>query len=404
VQELKKKRIYSRPGASCPRLTFLGFLWTFGCVPIDGGNGGNDNQPPDDFSVTATTDTPEVFEGAIAVFQAVAADGTEPYAFRWDQNGGPADVEPDNLTTDVLSVGPFTTAGHYVFRLIGSDDDGAHATDYVAIEVLPAVTADAPELILVGDGVALTATVDPEVGDVELLWEITAGAGSLDDPNSATPTLTASEAGTLDVRLTVSLPGGSETTRTFEIVAVDDLTPQVLVETTLGDFTIELDGGRAPLHTANFLLYVDDGFYDGLLIHRVVCSQNPDTGECDPFVIQGGGYQRVGEEVEPVEATRDPVNAESDNGLSNGTIYSVALALGGGDPDSGTTQFFVNLDDNSFLDNQDFTVFGLVVEGTATIDAIAAVETTDSPILTGEASLPVEDVVIERVTRLPMAN
>ncbi len=386
--------------AWCAAITVISFA---GCVVPP--NDGNDNLPdPDPLTVTASTETPEVFEGQSVTLTAAAQNPAGLLAFRWDQNAGPADVEPENLGQDTILVGPITVAGHYVFRVVASDSSGARDTDFVAVEVLPVVSADAPELVVVGDGVALTATVDPEAGDVELLWEITAGAGLIEVPNSVSPTLTASEAGTLDVRLTASLPGGSETTRSFEIVAVDDLTPRVLVETTLGNFTIELDGERAPLHTANFLLYVDDGFYDGLLIHRVVCSQNQDTGECDPFVIQGGGYERVGDQVEPVEATRDPVIAESGNGLSNGTIYSVALALGGGDPDSGTTQFFVNLDDNSFLDDQDFTVFGLVVEGTATVDAIAAVETTNSPILIGEASLPIEDVVIERVSRLPISN
>jgi cyclophilin family peptidyl-prolyl cis-trans isomerase len=148
------------------------------------------------------------------------------------------------------------------------------------------------------------------------------------------------------------------------------------------------------------LLYVDDGFYDGLLIHRVVCrGGNVDT-PCEPFVIQGGGYAREGDELVEVEPTREPVASESDNGLSNGQLYTVSLALRGGNPDSGTTQFFVNLDDNSSLDAQGFTVFGNVVAGQDVVDAIAEVETETSPLIPGEQSLPVDDIIIERISRI----
>ena len=135
------------------------------------------------------------------------------------------------------------------------------------------------------------------------------------------------------------------------------------------------------------LAYVDDGFYDGLLFHRVLCTEieeeetssdgttaEDDAAEtddndiaavlgCDPFVIQTGGYRRTDGELEQAEATRDPVTSEADNGLSNATPYSVAMALAGGDVDSGTTEFFINIDaDNGYLDDQYFTVFGSVVD------------------------------------------
>ena len=101
------------------------------------------------------------------------------------------------------------------------------------------------------------------------------------------------------------------------------------------------------------------------------------------------------------EAGRDPVLSEADNGLSNGQLYSVALALTGGDADSGTTQFFVNLDtDNESLDDQDFTVFGSVIEGREVVDAIARVETELSTLVNNEVSLPTTDVVIRRIRRV----
>jgi cyclophilin family peptidyl-prolyl cis-trans isomerase len=194
---------------------------------------------------------------------------------------------------------------------------------------------------------------------------------------------------------------GPAVVRTFEVASVSNLNPRVLVETSLGDITIQLEGEAAPRHTANFLLYVDDGFFDGLLFHRAVCTPGATPEECEPFVIQTGGFERIGDEIVEREPTRDSVDSESESGLTNGAMYSVSLALAGGDPNSGTTQFFVNLDvDNAFLDDQGFTAFGQVVAGTDVVDAISAVETTTNDLLGGEPSLPVEDIVLIRASRL----
>ncbi|MCH7808369.1 MAG: peptidylprolyl isomerase [Planctomycetes bacterium] len=189
-------------------------------------------------------------------------------------------------------------------------------------------------------------------------------------------------------------------TQRFDVVSILDLKPRVLIETNFGDITLELEGEAAPLHTANLLQYVDEAFYDGLLFHRNACTLDTASGECDPFVLQGGGFERVDGELERREATQDPVPSEADNGLSNAEVYSVALALSGGDPQSGTTEFFINLGDNSFLDDTDFTVFASVVDGTDVVDAIVATERTTSPLPPQEESLPVEDVVIERMIRV----
>jgi cyclophilin family peptidyl-prolyl cis-trans isomerase len=300
-------------------------------------------------------------------------------------------------------------AGTYAFRVVVTDSEGTHATDFVIVRALPLVTATVPKLVVVGDPVVLSAAVDTQAGDATLLWEVTLGQASLSNPTSANPTLTIGAAGAVRLRLTATIPStaGAPVTvkRDFEIASVLDLRPRVLIETNIGDMTIELDGDAAPLHTANFLLYVDDGFYAGVLFHRSACSPDAATGVCEPFVLQGGGYERVDGELEAVAPTRDPVPSEANNGLSNGVLYSVALALTSGDPDSGTTQFFINLSqDNSFLDNQGFTVFGQVVKGTDVIDAIAAMERTPSPIIPGEVSLPAEDVIMERVTRVSIVE
>jgi len=165
------------------------------------------------------------------------------------------------------------------------------------------------------------------------------------------------------------------------------ITPGVRVKTSLGEFVIELDPESAPVTVANFLQYVDDGFYDGTIFHRVV----------PEFVIQGGGLQ-----ADLVEkTTRPPIPNESDNGLSNvrGTVAMARM----NDPNSATAQFFINLVDNPVLDatadRLGYTVFGRVIEGTDVIDQIAAVKTGERDGLT---DVPVEDVVIEDIERIDL--
>jgi peptidyl-prolyl cis-trans isomerase A (cyclophilin A) len=143
--------------------------------------------------------------------------------------------------------------------------------------------------------------------------------------------------------------------------------PQVVLDTSQGDITLELYPDKAPKSVANFLQYVRDGFYDGTLLHRVIPG----------YLVQGGLYTR---NLQP-KRTRPAIASEADNGLSNlrGTI---AVARGA-DPSSGTSQFFFNLVDNRRLDyvgNQSgltwgYTVFGKVIKGMDVIDKIAALPT-----------------------------
>ncbi len=165
--------------------------------------------------------------------------------------------------------------------------------------------------------------------------------------------------------------------------------PVVTMETTLGDFDLRLFPADAPGHVANLLTYVQDGFYDGTLVHRVMPG----------FVIQGGGFT-----TGPTRktATRPPILSEAGNGLSNvrGTL-SLALpsdrATGATLVDQGTSEWFVNLGDNSRLD-RDFTVFGEVSRGMDVVDAIAAVATETRG---GLKDVPVEEVVVTRATVAP---
>ncbi len=388
---------------SRPILVFPLVLLGVSCVTSEEPSDVSGPEPPNDLAVVAVTETPEVFEGSSVTFEATPSGGTQPYLFRWDQNDGPTEVTLTEVREPSLATGELTTPGRYVFRVIVTDANGFDATDFAVVEVAPAIQAAVPPLAIVGQPTQLSATA--ETGQEAVFrWEVVSGSAEFDDPTSPTPVLTTSAAETVDIRLTVSLAGTGETpaatTREFEIVSIVDERPRVRIETDFGDMVIELEAERAPLHTANFLLHVDDGFYDGLLFHRNACRDDPATGDCRPFVLQGGGYERINGELQLREPTRDPVLSEAGNGLSNGVAYSIALALGGGDPDSGSTQFFVNLDaENAFLDDQDFTVFAMVVEGTDVVDILVALPTEESPLLPGESSLPVEDIVMRRVER-----
>lgn len=159
--------------------------------------------------------------------------------------------------------------------------------------------------------------------------------------------------------------------------------PRVRVETTRGNFVIELDPTRSPLTVANFLDYVKAGHYTDTLFHRVVGN----------FVIQGGGYDPKYVE----KPTRAGTPNESGNGLSN-RRGTVGLARTG-DPHSGTAQFYVNLTDNAALDPQPsrwgYAVFGRIVEGMTVVDDIGAVATGSAGKLDRDA--PLQPVLIKRV-------
>ena len=160
----------------------------------------------------------------------------------------------------------------------------------------------------------------------------------------------------------------------------------ILFQTTLGNITIELFETDAPETTANFKQYVEDGFYNGTIFHRVI----------DGFMIQGGGFEPGMIQKD----TRDPISNEASNGLSNnrGTI-AMARTM---DPHSATAQFFINVTDNDFLnfrsetpDGFGYCVFGRVFDGLDVVDAIKAVETTHRA---GHSDVPRDDVIINQAS------
>lgn len=395
-----------RVRSSCAALALASVLGLshLGCLPFGTDDGVTGPGNSSDFSVTAEADTLEPFEGATLHLTASVSGGAPPYIYRWDLNAGPAELDLSQATEAEVTTEPLAVPGRYVFRITATDSLGARATDFLSVDVVSIVDAEVPGLVVVGEPVEITATLLADDSDATVLWEITKGSATIADETAGQTTLTTELGETLDLVLTVSAPTEDEgvrtLTRTFEIVSVFDLRPRVLVSTNLGDFTIELDGEAAPLHTANFLAYADDGFFDGLLFHRVVCVEDAETETCPPFIVQAGGYERIGDELEAREPTREVVPSETDNGLTNGELYSVALGDVDVESESPTTRFFINLNEDNGSMDADFTVFGLVVAGTDVVDAIAAVETIDNPVTPfDEVSLPVDDIVIERLAR-----
>jgi peptidyl-prolyl cis-trans isomerase A (cyclophilin A) len=159
----------------------------------------------------------------------------------------------------------------------------------------------------------------------------------------------------------------------------------ILFETSLGDFKIEFFEKEAPISVANFRKYIDDGYFDGTIFHRIVPG----------FVIQGGGFT----EDMTQKKTNPTIKNEADNGLKNerGTL-SMART---NDINSATSQFFVNLKDNEFLDhsrgNFGYAVFARVTEGMDVVDKIAAVETGRRK---GFDDVPVEAVIMKSVRKV----
>ena len=161
------------------------------------------------------------------------------------------------------------------------------------------------------------------------------------------------------------------------------------IETSMGSITLELDDAKAPVTVANFLAYAKDGHYDGTIFHRVI----------DGFMIQGGGFTKAMDQ----KPTKAPIKNEAANGLKNarGSIAMARTMV----VDSATSQFFINLKDNAFLDFRapnpqmfGYAVFGRVTKGMDVVDKIAKVPTGNR---WPHQNVPVEPVLIKKVTLKP---
>lgn len=178
----------------------------------------------------------------------------------------------------------------------------------------------------------------------------------------------------------------------FAVVFINEIpdahaeTSMVKMETDKGVIMLELDGEKAPATVANFLKYVEDGFYDGTIFHRVISN----------FMIQGGGFT----DDMTQKDTRPPIRNEADNGLSN-DVGTIAMARTN-DPHSATSQFFINVKDNRFLNFRSqspqgwgYAVFGKVTQGMEVVNAIKDVATTSKG---AYQDVPAETVTIIKVT------
>ncbi len=159
----------------------------------------------------------------------------------------------------------------------------------------------------------------------------------------------------------------------------------LIMHTSFGDITLELDAERAPKTVENFVAYVNDGHYNGTIFHRVI----------DNFMIQGGGFEPGMNE----RATGASIENEADNGLKN-DVGTIAMARTM-DPHSASAQFFINIKDNDLLNHTaptsqgwGYAVFGKVVDGMDIIDKIKAVATGSAG---GHQDVPVEDIILESV-------
>jgi len=157
----------------------------------------------------------------------------------------------------------------------------------------------------------------------------------------------------------------------------------IIFNTNHGPISIELDSEKAPKSAENFLQYAKEGFYNGTIFHRVI----------DGFMIQGGGFEPGMSQ----KANHDPIDNEADNGLSNltGTLAMARTA----EPHSATSQFFINVGDNFFLDHRGktaqgwgYAVFGKVVDGMDVVNKIKSCQTTSRA---GHQDVPVDDIIIE---------
>ncbi len=155
----------------------------------------------------------------------------------------------------------------------------------------------------------------------------------------------------------------------------------VVIETTKGNIEVELDRENAPVTVDNFLRYVNEGFYEGTIFHRVI----------DGFMIQGGGFTPDGNQKQ----THEPIKLESNNGLKNeiGTIAMARTSI----PDSATSQFFINVADNDFLNyapgNDGYAVFGKVVAG---MDVVYQIKSARTSSMGPYENWPIETIVIKR--------
>lgn len=317
-----------------------------------------------------------------------ASGSTDPdgdiQKFEWDFGDGSA------IATGQTVGHTFAVPDNYSVTLTVIDSFGARVSTTQVVDVVgdvPFVRSITPAFSE-ADTILTNAVIDGERFQSGATVRLRRGgtsfvstSASVQGETTITATFDLSGALVGDYDVTVENPDASTATLTggFRIVTAN----RVRLTTSMGDIVMELVDD-APITTANFLQYVEDGFYNGTIFHRVVSD----------FVVQGGGFLPGPGLGTPPDGLRDPIVNEFSPSRSN-LRGTAAMAKFGSDPDSAMSQFFFNLGDNSEnLDNQNggFTVFANVVEGMDVVDAIALVEV-------GSDDRPVEDVILISAVR-----
>jgi cyclophilin family peptidyl-prolyl cis-trans isomerase len=330
------------------------------------------------------------------------------YRFEWSLLSGDGTLTDTDQPIAILDINGI---GDIVVQLTATDtDSGDVETQTITVVGGLAIDLDVPGFMVTTEVVNVTASVTPEDDNVEFEWRIVSGDATIENENTVSPSITPNQVGQFELMVTATRPKGEGFSKdivrsaTRIVATADSLFPQLTIETDRGEIPIQLNAQASPNTVGNFLRYVDAGYYNGILFHRII----------EGFVIQAGGFFR--QEDGDMNIFRVPdvsilpaICPEAPNGASNlrGTL---AMAMVQGVNPSATSEFFINVENNgpgseSDLDGRDppFTVFGNVIpNGMDIVDEIAAIKTdfNEAQTVTGGVPIsqyPVEDVTIIRI-------
>lgn len=362
--------------------------------------------------LTVMIDGPEgsVSAGEVVTLTASISESTTGTLFSWVQNAGLGVVISGADTSAAQFTAPSfaeDTSLSFVVTVSADGDAVGQATVTVMVLADPNFgidpndptnpEADAGDDLSEAERVEMSLTAAASTGlGITYGWEQTGGEQvSIDDPNQSeirfeTPEFVSGGENTLQFQLTVTDNQGRKDRDEIVVTVTEVELPRVEITTSLGAIVVELEEELAPLHTANFLMYVDNDFYPGTIFHRVV--NGPDI-----FVVQGGGFDEDLEQKDP----NDPVDLEADNGLLN--VEGSLGAARTSDPNSATSQFYFNGMDNPGFDPENnppgFTVFGRVIRGLNIVQDILVVPTGDEGGLSNVPETPVTIDAVERVDK-----
>lgn len=367
--------------------------------------------------VSASSDVDEAAVDTVVTLQATT-DAVGMVHYAWLQTAGPGvAIQGSDQAAATFGAPSVENDTSLAFLVTAQDENGAVGQASVGVTILAdpnyvpydfvidddgssggsslgGPTADAgPDLQAIPNDIVTLSAADSEGSSLSYNWrqvdgdDLTIQNATEETASVVAPGHKADGENEYRFRLRVTDSRGRTSTDEviLEVLDSKNVGQRVKIVTSMGDIIIELYEDDAPISTENFLNYVDSGFYSNTLFHRVIPG----------FVAQGGGFEPGLNKKD----TEDPIELESDNGLKNDR-GTVALARTN-DPDSATSQFFVNLVDNDFLnyspENPGYAVFGRVFQGMDVVDRIAVVPTESR---SGFDDVPVVDVIIQSATRI----